>query len=157
MKIKLLVIGKTDKGYLEDGVNEYLGRINNYTGTEIIVAPHKKQWSKLSANARKEKEAEIILKHIKQSDYCILLDEKGKRLTSEGFASLLEKIISGPCNKLLFVAGGPWGFSQSVYASANMKLSLSPMTFSHQLIRLVFLEQLYRAMTIIRGEPYHNP
>ncbi len=156
MKIQLLLIGKTDKAYIEEGINEYLGRLRHYADTEIIIAPVKKQWSKLPVQERKEKEAEVILKHIMQSDRCILLDEKGKSLNSGGFANLLGQIMSGPYKKLLFVVGGPWGFSPEVYRKAHMKLSLSAMTFSHQVIRIIFLEQLYRAMTIIRGEPYHN-
>ena len=156
MKVRLLFIGKTDAPYLTEGIEAYLGRLRRYIDTEAVAAPVPKKWGALPPDLRKEKEAEIILRHMGQCDYCVLLDEKGSRVDSRGFARFLHKRMHGSTKLLLFVVGGPWGFGQEAYRKADSVLSFSPMTFSHQMIRLFLTEQLYRAMTIIRGQPYHN-
>ncbi len=156
MKIKLLLIGKTDQSYLEEGINIYSKRIKMYVSFEIITANVSKKWNTLPPQQRKEKEAQMILEHIATSDFSVLLDERGKKHTSVSFANFLQERMNRSTKNLLFIIGGAWGFSDSVYEAAQMKLSLSPMTFSHQMVRLFFVEQLYRALTIIRNEAYHN-
>jgi 23S rRNA (pseudouridine1915-N3)-methyltransferase len=156
MKIKLLLIGKTDQSYLEEGVDIYSKRIMSYVPFEIITANVSKKWNSLPPPKRKEKEAQIILEYIANSDFAVLLDEHGKQLTSVSFANFIQERMNRSTKNLLFIVGGPFGFSKDVYNSAQMKLSLSSMTFSHQMVRLFFTEQLYRAFTIIRNEGYHN-
>ncbi len=156
MKIKLLFIGKTDQSYLEEGIDIYSKRIKPYVSFELITANVSKKWNTLPPPQRKEKEAQIILEHIAGCDFAVLLDERGKKHTSTSFANFLQERMNRSTKNLLFIVGGAWGFSESVYEAAHMKLSLSPMTFSHQMVRLFFVEQLYRAFTIIRNEAYHN-
>ena len=156
MKITLLVIGKTLSEYLKTGENEYLKRLTFYGNIDCYVIPALKNAKSLTEEQQKTEEGKLLLSKIEPSDFCVLLDENGKNCTSEAFADFLNgKMVSGVKN-LLFVVGGAYGFSDPVYQRANHKLSLSSMTFSHQMVRLIFLEQLYRAFTILKGEPYHH-
>lgn len=156
MKINLLVIGKTDAGYFTQGIKEYEDRLKHYIPFEMYVIPDIKNAKNLSEDQQKEKEGELILKNIQAGDYLVLLDERGKDFSSLQFASYIEKKAHTVSKRLVFVIGGPYGFSQTVYEKASEQISLSKMTFSHQMIRLVFVEQLYRAMTILNNEPYHH-
>ena len=156
MKIKLVVIGKTDKAYLQEGIDLFLKRIPHYLPFEYLIIPDIKNTRKLSEEQQKEKEGEGILAQIKAGDELILLDEHGKEFRSTEFARFLEKKMLGGTKNLIFCIGGPYGFSQKVYDTAIAKISLSRMTFSHQMVRLIFCEQLYRAMAILNGEPYHH-
>jgi 23S rRNA (pseudouridine1915-N3)-methyltransferase len=156
MKITFLTVGKTEDAYLKDGIDKYVKRLKHYTKLSIIEIDELKNTKALTQEQQKTKEAELILKKITPLDYVILLDEKGMEFSSSQFAAYLNKKAIGSVTSLVFVVGGPYGFDQSVYARANDKLSLSAMTFSHQMVRLFFTEQLYRAFTIIKGEPYHH-
>ncbi|GHV18834.1 ribosomal RNA large subunit methyltransferase H [Bacteroidia bacterium] len=156
MKITLLVIGKTDAGYFIDAVNEYQRRLEHYIPFEIQVIPDIKNVKSLTAEQQKDKEGELIIKNLQAGDYIVLLDEKGKEYTSIQFANYIEKKTHSVSKRLVFIIGGPYGFSQAVYDKTNEKLTLSRMTFSHQMVRLIFVEQLYRAMTILNNEPYHH-
>ncbi|MCD7936679.1 MAG: 23S rRNA (pseudouridine(1915)-N(3))-methyltransferase RlmH [Tannerellaceae bacterium] len=156
MKIILTVIGKTDANYFAEAIREYQKRLIHYIPYEMEIIPDIKNTKNLSVPQQKEKEGELILKSLQPGDYCVLLDEKGKEFTSVQFASYLEKKTHTVPKRLVFIIGGPYGFSEAVYKVANEKISLSKMTFSHQMIRLVFTEQLYRAMTILNNEPYHH-
>lgn len=156
MKISLLVIGKTDAGYFSQGIQEYENRLKHYLPFEMQVIPDIKNVKSLSEEQQKEKEGELILKNLLAGDYLVLLDERGKDFSSLQFASYIEKKTHTISKRLIFVIGGPYGFSKAVYDKAAEKISLSKMTFSHQMIRLVFVEQLYRAMTILNNEPYHH-
>ncbi len=156
MKIKLIQVGKTDAGYLKAGVDEFCKRIRHYIGFDVITCNAPKKWSSLPVTQRKEKEGQLLLEQLKPGDVCILLDEKGTSMGSEAFAGCLEKHMHSGTRSLVFVIGGPFGFSDKVYQAAESSLSLSKMTFSHQMVRLFFVEQLYRAFAIMRGEPYHN-
>lgn len=156
MKITLLVIGKTDAVYFIDAVNDYQKRLEHYIPFELQVIPDIKNTKNLTVEQQKEKEGELILKNIQPGDYLALLDEKGKEYTSMQFASYIEKKTHTVNKRLVFIIGGPYGFAQQVYDKANEKLTLSRMTFSHQMVRLIFVEQLYRAMTILNNEPYHH-
>lgn len=156
MKVVLLVIGKTDAHYLIDAVNEYEKRLQHYFPFQLQVIPDIKNAKSLSQEQQKEKEGELILKQLQPGDFLVLLDEKGKEFSSLQFSSYLEKKMSVVSKRLVFVIGGPYGFSEKVYTIAPERISLSKMTFSHQMIRLFFTEQLYRAMTILHHEPYHH-
>jgi 23S rRNA (pseudouridine1915-N3)-methyltransferase len=156
MKITFLTVGKTEDAYLKDGIDKYVKRLKHYTKLSILEIDELKNTKALTQEQQKTKEAELILKKITPLDYVILLDEKGMEFSSSQFAAYLNKKAIGSVTSLVFVVGGPYGFDQSVYARANDKLSLSAMTFSHQMVRLFFTEQLYRAFTIIKGEPYHH-
>ena len=156
MKISLLVIGKTDEIYLQKGIEIFLKRIPHYISFEMKVIPDLKNSKNLSEDQQKEKEGELIIQQLALSDELFLLDEQGLETSSIEFARFLEKKMISGIKRLVFVIGGPYGFSTSVYSRANGKLSLSKMTFSHQMVRLIFAEQLYRAMTILKGEPYHH-
>lgn len=156
MKIALLVVGKTDMNYFADAIQEYRKRLVHYIPFDIEVIPDLKNVKNLSEVQQKEKEGELILKALQPGDYCVLLDEKGKEFTSMQFATYLEKKTHTVPKRLVFVIGGPYGFSEAVYKTASEKISLSKMTFSHQMIRLIFVEQVYRAMTILNNEPYHH-
>lgn len=155
MKTKLIVVGKTVDKNIIKGIEDYVGRIGHYMPFEIIVIPELKNTKKLSTASQKDMEGELILKQLQPSDTVVLLDEHGKEYRSIEFASWIEKQQQA-ARTLVFVVGGPYGFSDTVYARSNSKLSLSKMTFSHQMIRLLFVEQIYRACTIIKGEPYHH-
>lgn len=156
MKICLLVVGKTDDTYLQNGIEIYLKRIPHYIPFEMKIIPDLKNSKNLSEEQQKEKEGELILQQLNSSDEVLLLDELGFEASSADFARFLEKKMGSGTKRLVFIIGGPYGFSGSVYSRAHGKFSLSKMTFSHQMVRLIFTEQLYRAMTILKGEPYHH-
>jgi 23S rRNA (pseudouridine1915-N3)-methyltransferase len=156
MKITLLVIGKTEADYLVKGISIYQSRLEHYVPFSLNVIPALKNTKTLSELQQKQKEGELLLNQLKPTDTLILLDENGKQFSSVGFANYLEKQTVAGIRSMVFVVGGPYGFSDTVYQRATGKISLSEMTFSHQMVRLIFLEQLYRAMTIIKGEPYHH-
>ncbi|MCR5710002.1 MAG: 23S rRNA (pseudouridine(1915)-N(3))-methyltransferase RlmH [Bacteroidales bacterium] len=156
MKVKVFFTGKTTEDYLREGIGIYAGRLRHYTSFELVELPDLRQASSLSAEQVKQKEGEILLKSVRTGDHLVLLDERGTELSSVEWARNLEQKAAHLPKDLVFVIGGPYGFSPSVYSRADERLSLSRMTMSHQLVRLVFLEQLYRAFTIIRGEPYHH-
>ena len=156
MNIKLILVGKTTETYLNTAIDKYIKRLKFYTNFEIITIPELKNAKKLNLEQQKEKEGKLILSKINNSDYIVLLDEKGKEFTSEKFADWINKKQINSTKLLVFIVGGPYGFSQEIYSLANEKISLSQMTFSHQMIRLLFVEQLYRAFTIINNEPYHH-
>lgn len=156
MKITLLVVGKTEDKYLIEGIEKYLNRLKHYIGFNLVVIPDIKNTKNLTEAQQKSKEAELILKHISNLDAVILMDEKGKKYTSVQFSDYLNKQMIGSVQHLIFIIGGPYGFDESVYKRANGKISLSDMTFSHQMVRLFFVEQLYRAFSILKGEPYHH-
>lgn len=156
MKITLLVIGKTDARYFVDAIAEYEKRLAHYIPFEIEVIPDLKNTKNLSEQQQKEKEGELIIKNLQAGDYLVLLDDKGKEYTSLKFAEYIERKTHTVPKRLIFAIGGPYGFSQAVYDKANEKLTLSRMTFSHQMVRLIFVEQVYRAMTILNNEPYHH-
>lgn len=156
MKIKLLVIGKTDEKYLQNGIEIFAKRIPHYVPFEMKIIPDLKNTRKLTEAQQKEKEGELIIQQISGGDELILLDENGTQNSSVNFAQFLEKKMLAGTKQLVFVIGGPYGFSTKVYEKAVLRISLSAMTFSHQMVRLIFLEQLYRAYTIIKGEPYHH-
>ncbi|MDR0843843.1 MAG: 23S rRNA (pseudouridine(1915)-N(3))-methyltransferase RlmH [Tannerella sp.] len=156
MKVLLLMIGKTDAPYWGDALNEYQGRLKHYIPFETEVIPDLKYAGNRTEAQQKEQEGELILKALQTGDQAVLLDEKGKEYTSVQFASYLEKKMCMTFKRLVFVIGGPYGFSEAVYRAVPERISISKMTFSHQMIRPVFVEQLYRAMTILRKEPYHH-
>lgn len=156
MKIGLLVIGKTDARYFIEAIDEYKNRLEHYIPFEFCVIPDIKNTKNLTADQQKEKEGELLLKNIQAGDYVVLLDERGKEFPSMQFSTYIEKKTHTVAKRLVFIIGGPYGFSKEVYDKANEKISLSKMTFSHQMIRLIFIEQLYRAMTILNNEPYHH-
>ena len=156
MKISLVVIGKTNGKFLIDGINEYTKRLSFYIPFYIVYLPDIKNNKKLSFEQQKTQEGAILLGEIDKSDYVVLLDEHGKEFTSIEFSRYIEKKMTTVSKRLVFVVGGPYGFSNEVKERANEKISLSKMTFSHEMIRLIFTEQLYRAMTIINNEPYHH-
>ena len=156
MKVHIYYIGKTSESYLREGEAIYAKRLKHYLPVTFEVIPDVKNAGKLSPEQLKTKEGEQILGRLKNDDGLILLDEGGKQFGSVAFADWLDKQLQRPYKRLVFVVGGAFGFSTAVYARANGKLSLSKMTFSHQMIRLFFAEQLYRGMTILRGEKYHN-
>lgn len=156
MKITFLTVGKTTNQYLIKLQEEYQNRLKFYIPFETVVIPELKNTKNLSVNEQQEKEADLILKAFEANDEVILLDERGKQYTSIGFSEFMAKKMLASHKRMIFVVGGPYGFSERVYQRANGKISLSSMTFSHQMIRLIFTEQLYRAMTILKGEPYHH-
>lgn len=156
MKITLLTIGKTEDKYLSEGIEKYLKRLKHYIPFGIVEVPELKNTKSLSRDQQKSKEAELIFKNISGTDHVILLDENGQELSSVQFSGFLNKKMIGGQHHLVFIVGGPYGFNAAIYNRANDKISLSKMTFSHQMIRLFFVEQLYRAFTILKGEPYHN-
>lgn len=156
MRVALLLVGKTVNKHFVELIDDYASRVKHYIGFEIITIPELKNTKNLSAEQQKQQEGELILKQFQAGDHVVLLDEHGKELRSIEFSKYMEQKMQTVSKRLVFVIGGPYGFSPDVYAKANEKLSLSKMTFSHQMIRLTFVEQLYRAMTIMRGEPYHH-
>jgi 23S rRNA (pseudouridine1915-N3)-methyltransferase len=156
MKITFLTVGKTEDAYLKEGIDKYVKRLKHYTKLELVEINELKNTKALTADQQKAKEAELILKKISPLDHVILMDEKGNEYTSTQFAAYMNKKEISLSANLIFVVGGPYGFDQSVYQRANDKISLSRMTFSHQMVRLFFVEQLYRAYTILKGEPYHH-
>ena len=156
MKITLLVVGRTVEKHYITAIADYTERTRHYLPFEIEVIPELKNTKSLSAEQQKEKEGELILKALQPGDAVVLLDEHGKEFRSVEFAAWVERKMHTVGKRLVFVIGGPYGFSPAVYAAAGEKLSLSKMTFSHQMIRRIFVEQLYRAMTILAGGPYHH-
>jgi len=156
MKITLLTMGKTEVSWVRQGLDVYVSRIGHYIPFALNEIPQLKNVSSLSRSQIKEKEADLILSAIKPSDDVVLLDERGKMMRSQEFASWLSDKMARSGKDLVFVIGGAYGFSERVYSRSDGKISLSPMTFSHQMVRTVFAEQLYRAFTIIKGEPYHH-
>ena len=156
MKIKLIAIGKTDNSALQALIDDYLKRLSFYIKFELEIITVIKNVKNLSEALQKEKEGEMILSKISPMDHLILLDEKGKSFSSMDFSSFIEKKAMQGKTRIIFVIGGAFGFSPEVYDRANELVSLSKMTFSHQLIRLIFLEQLYRSFTILKGEKYHH-
>lgn len=156
MNIKLLAIGKTDNKALQTLIDEYTKRLSFYIKFDLEIIPDIKNSKNLSENQQKEKEGELILAKITANDQLILLDEKGKMFSSINFSEELQKKMNSGIKTLVFVIGGPYGFSEQVYQKAQGKISLSAMTFSHQMVRLFVTEQIYRAFTILRNEPYHH-
>lgn len=156
MKITLITVGKTDSKQLQLLQDEYCKRLKHYIGFEIIVIPDIKNSKNLSEEQQKKLEGEEILKQISSSEPLVLLDEKGKSFSSMQFSSFLQKKMNSGLKNLVFVIGGPYGFSEEIYKRSSEKISLSSMTFSHQMVRLFFIEQLYRGFTILRNEPYHH-
>jgi len=156
VKITLFLIGKTNKEYISEAIEEYAQRIERYCKFEIKILPELKNTKAMPIQVQMQKESEMLLPAINGYQEIILLDDKGKQFTSEEFANFISKRMVNGQRDMAFVVGGPWGFDANVYKVANSKLSLSKMTLSHQIIRPVFLEQLYRAFTIINGEPYHH-
>ena len=155
MRITLLVVGKTTDVHIEALIHEYHKRLAHYVPFVLQVIPELKNTKSLTVNQQKEAEGELILRAITSSTDLVLLDEHGKDFRSIEFAEYIQKKMSSG-RDVVFVVGGPYGFSEAVYRRANGKISLSKMTFSHQMVRLFFIEQMYRAMTILRGEPYHH-
>lgn len=156
MQIKLIAIGKTDNKAIVDLIEEYAKRLNFYIKFELEIIPDLKNTKSISETIQKQKEGELILKKVISSDDLVLLDERGKSYNSIDFSSYIQKKMNSGLKQLTFVIGGPYGFSEEVYARANGKISISKMTFSHQMIRPFFIEQLYRGFTILRNEPYHH-
>jgi 23S rRNA (pseudouridine1915-N3)-methyltransferase len=156
MNIKLIVVSKTDVPYLQTGIDEYVGRLKHYCDFELVVIPALKNLGKASPEEVKEREGQLILKQVEKSDMVVLLDEHGKEYGSVEFSEYLQKQMNTGIRTLSFVVGGAFGFSPAVYVAAQHKISLSRMTFNHQMVRLFFVEQLYRAFTILRHEKYHN-
>ena len=155
MKTLLILIGRTQNRDFDNGIIDYIKRINHYMPLEVEVIPELKNTKNISENQQKQKEGSLLLKRLQPSDTLVLLDEHGTEFRSLNFASWLQN-KKNTVRRLVFAIGGPYGFDQEVYQRANEKISLSRMTFSHQMVRLVFTEQLYRACTIINGEPYHH-
>ncbi len=156
MKIRLVIVGKTTQTFVADGIREYSSRIRKYVPFEEVAIPALKNAKNLTPEDYKKKEGQLILRKTGERSINILLDENGKTFSSVGFANFLQQQMNTGNKTINFIVGGAYGFSAEVYKMADAKLSLSKMTYSHQLIRLIFLEQLYRAFTIIRNEPYHN-
>lgn len=156
MKIELLAVGKTTTPYIREAVTDYFKRINHYIPAEFVVTGELKNVKSLDREQQKQREGDAVMAYLQPSDYVILLDERGKQFTSREFATKLEQLNLASTRRLVMVIGGPYGFSEAVYKRGNLLLGLSKMTFSHEMVRLFVAEQLYRAMTILRGEPYHH-
>lgn len=156
MKITLIAIGKTEDKYLIDGIEKYINRLKHYINFNFLAIPDVKNVKNLSEAQQKAKEAELLHKQINNADVVILLDERGKKYTSIAFSEYLNKQMVGSVQHLIFIIGGPYGFDETIYKRANGSISLSDMTFSHQMIRLFFVEQLYRGFSILKNEPYHH-
>lgn len=156
MKIVFIVVGKTVDTHLQALAGDYAKRIGFYVPFEVQMVPDLKNTKNMTESEQKEREGELILKTLQASDFLVLLDERGKEYRSVEFAQYIQDKMLTSCKRLCFLIGGPYGFSEAVYQRSNAKVSLSKMTFSHQMVRVIFLEQLYRAMTILKGEPYHH-
>ena len=156
MNIRLLFIGKTDERWLSEAIEKYAGRLRNYLPFSIDIIPDLKNTKAMTTVRQKEEEGRLILKNTGKSEQVILLDEHGREFSSKEFSGFLQKKMNSGIKTLTFVVGGPYGFSDEIYAQFSQKVSLSKMTFSHQMIRLLITEQIYRAMTILRNEPYHH-
>jgi len=156
MKIQILHCGKTEDEYLNIGIEKYESRLKHYIPVDTYYIPALKNTKALSTNEQKEKEGVNLLSKLQPNDFFVLLDENGKTYGSVQFSKFISNHLNTGTKRMVFATGGPYGFSEEVYAKANAKISLSAMTFSHQMVRLFFIEQLYRAMTIYKGEPYHH-
>ena len=156
MKIELIIVGKTDSSWIQDGFNVYKKRLSHYISFNTVLIPNLKNRKNLSIQQQKDLEGKLILKYIQPTDFVVLLDEKGKSLSSIDFSNFLQQKMNIGTKKLVFVIGGAYGFSKEIYDVSNQLFSLSKMTFSHQMIRPFFVEQLYRAFTILNNEPYHH-
>lgn len=156
MKVEFWITGKTSFPYIDEGIAIYEKRLRNYLTFQIVTFPDIKNAKSLNPEQLVQKECDQQLAKFSKEDVIVLLDERGKQWTSIDFANFMEQRMQLATRKLIFIVGGAYGFSEAMYTRANQQLSLSKMTFSHQMIRLFFVEQLYRAMTITRGEPYHN-
>lgn len=156
MKITLLTVGKTDKDWVRQGMDIYISRLKHYIPFSVVEIPELKNVSSLTKDQIKTREGELILKNVRPADDLILMDERGKQYTSVELAKVIQDKISYAGKDMVFVIGGAYGFSEAVYQRADSRISLSKMTFSHQMVRAIFVEQIYRAFTIMRGEPYHH-
>lgn len=156
MDVELMTVGKTTVNYIIEGIEEYRKRLRRYIPFEITSLPDVKNARSLSESAQKDAEGAMILSKITPSDFVVLLDERGKEFSSMEFADFMNRQMASGRKRLLFIVGGPYGFSQDLYARADYKVSLSRMTFNHEMVRLFFVEQIYRSQTILRGEPYHH-
>lgn len=156
MKITLLTVGKTDKEWVRQGMDIYVSRLKHYIPFSVVEIPELRNVSALTKDQIKTREGELILKNIRPTDDVILLDERGKEYTSVELAKVIQDKMSYTGKDMVYVIGGAYGFSEAVYQRANSKISLSRMTFSHQMVRAIFVEQIYRAFTIMKGEPYHH-
>lgn len=156
MDIVLMTIGKTRIGFISDGIREYSRRLTRYAPFHVLELPDVRSTRAMTEEQQKEREGAMILDKISPADFVILLDERGRQYSSVEFAAYMEKLMGSGRKRAVFVVGGPYGFSEEVYARADAKLSLSRMTFNHEMVRMFFVEQIYRAMTILRGEPYHH-
>jgi 23S rRNA (pseudouridine1915-N3)-methyltransferase len=156
MKIVLLLTGKTSARYIEEGINEYSFRIRKYSDFEIVTIPDIRNTRKMPTSVQMEMEGDKILRFLKDNDYLVMLDERGKEFSTFEFSSWLERSLSLQKKRIMFVIGGSWGIAEGILGKADIRISLSRLTFSHQMVRLLFLEQLYRAFTIIKGDPYHH-
>jgi 23S rRNA (pseudouridine1915-N3)-methyltransferase len=156
VKVCFLVLGKTTEAYLREGMAIFEKRVKNYLTFELRMIAELKNTASLSFEQQKNQEGKLILASIDPSDWVVLLDEAGQEMSSASFSKFIQQSMLQSRKSMIFVIGGPYGFSKEVYQRANEKISLSKMTFSHQMVRLIFLEQLYRAMTILKNEPYHH-
>ena len=156
MKIELIAIGRTSTRYIQEGIDNYVKRLKHYVPFDVTYLPDIKTTKTMTEAKQKELEGELFLSQLQPGDRLVLLDERGKEFTSREFSAYIDKMMNVVPKRLIFIIGGPYGFSEAVYARADFKVSLSKMTFSHEMVRLFFTEQLYRAMTILRGEPYHH-
>ena len=156
MNMILLTVGKTDVKWVKEGLDLYVSRLKHYVPFSVVEIPELKKVSSLTHQQIKEKEGELILKQVGPSDILVLMDEHGREYRSLEFAEFIEKQMASGAKNVIFTIGGAYGFSEEVYQRANLKISLSKMTFSHQMVRAIFAEQLYRACTILKGEPYHH-
>lgn len=156
MNMILLTVGKTDVKWVKEGLDLYVSRLKHYVPFSVMEIPELKKVSSLTHQQIKEKEGELILKQVGSSDILVLMDEHGREYRSLEFAEFIEKQMASGAKNVIFTIGGAYGFSEEVYLRANLKISLSKMTFSHQMVRAIFAEQLYRAFTILKGEPYHH-
>ena len=156
MNIELLTIGKTRMRFVVEGLDEYRARLRRYVNFQIVELPDVKNAGRLPEQEQKEAEGSLIISRLQPSDHVVLLDERGRQYTSRKFASRLQSVMASGKKRLVFIVGGPYGFSDAVYKRADEMLSLSEMTFNHEMVRLFFTDQLYRAHTILRGEPYHH-
>lgn len=156
MKIILLLTGRTIEKYISEGIDDFSARIRKYAGFEIKTIPDLKNTKNMRVPEQKIKEGRLIVKTLNNEDYVVALDERGTELNTDEFSDRLSRMFMLPKKRIVFIIGGPFGFSEEIYTRADMKMSLSRLTFSHQLVRLLFVEQLYRALTVIKGDPYHH-
>lgn len=156
MEIVLMTVGKTSISYLKEGINEYLKRLKRYIQYSIVELPDSSKGGKISEGEQKIAEGKLIIKNLREGDWVILLDERGREFTSREFAVELEKLMASGRKRIVYIIGGPYGFSDEVYSRCDSRISLSKMTFNHEMVRLFFTEQIYRAVSILHGLPYHH-